>query len=133
MNKISSKESKKQNFIRLPSMRKKNNSIITTEYGLRCKIVKFIREKYPEALLIAGLVENKKTNNLKISSGQCNLVLLNPTKNHSSLCIEFKSPAGDYQLSEKNGCKYLVSNDPIEITFSIVKHMEESNAYLMGR
>ena len=51
----------------LPSIRKKgyynikgNKLLFESEYDLHCKVVDFIRNKYSEALMIAGLGENQK-------------------------------------------------------------------------
>ena len=55
--------------------------------------------------MIAGLVENQRTDQMRISSykkgymaGQCDLMIMNPTAKCNSLCIEFKSPTGNYQI-----------------------------------
>ena len=140
----------------LPSIRKKgyykskSNDVIETETDLHCKVVSFIREKYPNALMIAGLGENQKTEAERIESwrkgymsGQCDLMLMNPTRKYSSLCIEFKDPKGNNHLSEKqiemkgkymlNKCKYISSRSATDITFEIVKYMDESDAYIKRR
>ena len=124
---------------------------IESEYDLHCKVVQFIRSKYPEeALMIAGLGENQKTKYARLTSwkkgympGQCDLTLINPTSKFNSLCIEFKSPTGVYKVSEKqlhmkqmyerNKCKYLMSNSYDDVIFEVVKHMEESNRYVKRR
>ena len=137
----------------LPSIRKKgyynvmsNRLMIDCEYDLHCNVVSFIRDKYPEALMIAGLGENQKTDTIRLDSwkkgymaGQCDLMLMNPTSKYNSLCIEFKDPKGDYQVSEKqqimkqmyerNKCKYLMSNSYNDVVFEVIKHMEESDRY----
>ena len=117
---------------------------------MHCKVVDFIRNKYPEALMIAGLGENQKTDNSRIESwkkgymaGQCDLMIINPTSKHNSLCIEFKSPAYLNELSDKqkmmkemyirNKCRYLVSNSYDDIIFEAIQHLEESNRYLKRR
>lgn len=141
----------------LPSIRKRgyydfrNKSlIIDTEYDLHTKVVSFIRDKYPETLMIAGLGENQTTSDLRIESwkkgymaGQCDLMIMNPTSKHNSLCIEFKDPKGNSQLSEKqiemkqkyvnNKCRYIMSNCFTDIIYEIIKHMDESNRYLRNR
>ena len=142
----------------LPTIRKKGyydakskKLFIESEYDLHCKVVQFIRSKYPEeALMIAGLGENQRTQNMRSSSwkkgympGQCDLMLLNPTSKHNSLCIEFKSPTGSYNVSEqqlhmkkmyeKNKCKYIMSNSYDDVIFEVIKHMEESNKYIERR
>ena len=82
--------------------------MIETEYDLHTKVVSFIRDKYKDALLIAGLDENQITQEIRLSSykkgymaGQCDLMIMNPTAKCNSLCIEFKSPAGNYKVSQK--------------------------------
>ena len=79
--------------------------LIETEYDLHCKVVSFIRDKYEEVLLIAGLGENQQKERMRISSykkgymsGQCDLMIMNPTSKFNSLCIEFKSPTGNYEI-----------------------------------
>ena len=142
----------------LPSIRKKGyydvkskKLLIESEYDLHCKVVQFIRSKYPEeAVMIAGLGENQRLPGMRLSSwkkgympGQCDLMLMNPTSKYNSLCIEFKSPTGSYNVSEKqlhmkkmyerNKCKYLMSNSYDDVIFEVVKHMEESNRYIKRR
>ena len=160
---LSSKQPKAREFKHwvtskvLPSIRKKGyydikskKLLIESEYDLHCKVVSFIRDKYSEALMIAGLGENQRTHNMRLSSwrkgympGQCDLMLMNPTSKYNSLCIEFKSPTGQYIVSEqqlhmkkmyeKNKCKYIMSNSYDDVIFEIVKHMEESNRYIKRR
>ena len=139
----------------LPSIVKKHNKEekntlrIETEYDLHCKVVDFLRKKYNETLMIAGLGENQRTVSTRISSwkkgymsGQCDLMIMNPTSEYNSLCLEFKSPKRSFKLSqkqlimkemyEKNKCKYLVSNNYDDLLFEIINHMEESNRYING-
>ena len=160
---LSSKQPKSKEFKHwvtskvLPSIRKKgyyninsNKLVIESEFDLDCKVVDFIRSKYPEALMVVSLGENQTTEGLRISSwkkgymsGQCDLMIVNPTSKYNSLCIEFKSPTGSYQVSEKqlkmkemyvkNKCKYFMSNSYDDIVFEVVKHMEESERYLKRR
>ena len=160
---LSSKKPEAREFKRwvtskvLPSIRKKgfydvksNKLSIEIEYDLHCKVVDFIRNKYGEALMIAGLGENQRTDIARITAwrkgymaGQCDLMIMNPTSKYNSLCIEFKSPLGSFQLSkkqlqmkkmyEKNKCKYMVSNSYDDIIFEIVKHMEESDRHILHR
>ena len=74
----------------LPSIRKKgfydvngNKISIEVEYDLHCKVVDFIRNKYGEALMIAGLGENQRTESIRITAwkkgymaGQCDLMIM---------------------------------------------------------
>ena len=103
----------------LPSIRKhgqyklfndKSNNmvIIESENDLHYKIVQFIRNKYEDALMVAGLGELQINDNMRISAyrkgykaGQCDLMLMNPTSKYSAFCLEFKSPTGKYQISDK--------------------------------
>ena len=126
----------------------KDNTIkIETENDLHYKVVDFIRNKYPETLMIPGLGENQITPKSRMISwkkgymaGQCDLMLMNPTSEYNSLCLEFKSPTGKYKVSKKqlemkkmyirNKCKYLMSNCYDDIIFEVIKHMEESKKYI---
>ena len=78
---LSSKQPKAREFKHwvtskvLPSIRKKGYYdtkskplLIESEYDLHCKAVSFIRDKYCEALMIAGLGENQRNQNTRISS-----------------------------------------------------------------
>lgn len=122
---------------------KDNRIIIETENDLHYEVVKFVRKRYPEALMIAGLGENQRTIGLRVSSwkkgysaGQCDLMLLNRTRKYTALCLEFKSPSGKGRLSDKqlemkrkyerSGCKYVCSNSYDDCLFEIIKHMSRS-------
>ena len=138
----------------LPSIRKKgyyNNLMFKSEYDLHVKVVDFVRNKYSEALMIAGLGENQKNGITRIvswkkgyMSGQADLMLMNPTSKFNSLCIEFKNPTDNNiklsekqvemkELYEKNKCRYLFSNNYDDIIFEITTHLEESNRYIKRR
>ena len=160
---LSSKQPKAREFKHLvtskvlPSIRKKgyydiksNKLVIESEFDLHCKVVDFIRSKYPQALMVAGLGENQTTPAIRMSrwkkgymSGQCDLMIINPTSKYNSLCLEFKSPIGSYRVSEKqlqmkemyvkNKCKYLMSNSFDDVIFEVIKHLEESEKYLKRR
>ena len=78
-------------------------------------MVKFIREKYPEAVLLPGLVEFQDTAELRIkawqkgsTSGQPDLIILHPSDNthYIGLPIKFKHPSGKMTATE-NQEKYL--------------------------
>ena len=138
----------------LPSIRKKgyySNLMFKSEYDLHCKVVDFIRNKYEEALMIAGLGENQKNKITRIKSwkkgymaGQCDLMIMNPTSKYNSLCIELKNPTDNNvklsekqqemkELYEKYKCKYIVSNNYDDILFEITNHMVESKRYISYR
>lgn len=93
-----------------------------------CRVVQYIRRFYPEAIIIAGLGENqdtatKRTNSWKkgYMKGQPDIIIANYHNKYSGLCIEFKSPTYNYQVSEaqkemqkrfhQNNYRFLISND----------------------
>ena len=76
---------------------------IENETDLHCKVVHLIRNYYLKALIVAGLGENQDTPSKRIDSckkgytkGQPDLMVLN----YHGLCIEFKSPTNNYQISD---------------------------------
>ena len=70
-------------------------------------------------------------------------MILNPVRKCNSLCLEFKSSIGKYQISDKQKlmkdmyekckCKYILSNNYEDIIYEITKYMEESIVYLSRR
>ena len=135
----------------LPSIRKfgyyklfdnTNNKMfkIQNEMDLHCKVVHLIRNYYPNAIMVAGLGENQDTPNKRIKSwkkgymrGQPDLMLLNYHKDYNGLCIEFKSPTNNYQISDaqremkeryKENCyKFILSNDYDYICMQLHKYI----------
>ena len=103
----------------LPSIRKfgyyklfdnPNNTMfkISNEMDLHCKVVHLIRNYYPDAIMVAGLGENQDTPYKRIKSwkkgymrGQPGVMILNYHKDYNGLCIEFKSPTNNYQISDE--------------------------------
>ena len=102
----------------LPSIRKfgyyklfdnPNNKMfkIENEMDLHCKVVYLTRIYYPNAIMVAGLGENQDTPYKRIISwkkgylrGQPDLMILNYHKDFNGLCMEFKSPTNNYQISD---------------------------------
>ena len=135
----------------LPSLRKygyfklfdnPNNKIfkIENEMDLHSKVVHLIRNFYPDAILVPGLGENQDTSEKRINSwkmgyqrGQPDLMILNFHKDYNGLCIEFKSPTNNYNISEDqlkmkkkyrdNNYTYILSNDYDKISKLIHKYM----------
>ena len=119
-----------------------NNMImISNEKELHYKVVNLIRKYYPDAMLVAGLGENQDTEEKRIDSwkkgyqrGQPDLMILNYHKDYQGLCIEFKSPTNNYEVSDsqikmkeqykKNNYKFILSNDYDKISKSIHKYMD---------
>ena len=102
----------------LPSIRKygqyklfdnPNNKMfrIDNETDLHCKVVDYICRFYPEAIIVTALSELQDTPFKRIDSwkkgytkGHPDLMVLNYHKDYNGLCIEFKSPTNNYQISD---------------------------------
>ena len=114
---------------------------IQTEFDLHKKVVNFIRNHYPKALLNATLGENQINSNMRLRSynlgyqkGLPDIIIQNLHKVYSGFAIEFKSPRGYGELSEhqnvmlqeytNNGFKVLVSNDYDEILKEIIHYFD---------
>ena len=114
---------------------------IQTEFDLHKKVVNFIKNHYPKALLNATLGENQINSNMRLRSynlgyqkGSPDLIIQNLHKVYSGFAIEFKSPRGYGELSEhqnvmlqeytNNGFKVLVSNDYDEIIKEIIHYFD---------
>ena len=81
--------------------------MISNEKELHYKVVNLIRNYYPDSLLVAGLGENQDTEEKRLDSykkgyqrGQPDLMILDYHINYKGLCIEFKSPTNNYEVSE---------------------------------
>ena len=114
---------------------------INTEYDLHKKVVNFIRNNYPKAILIPTLGENQINGNMRIKSynmgyqkGACDLFIGNMHLKYSGFAIEFKTPTGYGKLSEEqemmlqeyenNNYEILVSNDYDEIIKEIILYFQ---------
>ena len=114
--------------------------IISNERDLHHKVVNLIRNYYPNAILVAGLGENQDTEEKRLDSwkkgyqrGQPDLMILNFHIDYRGLCIEFKSPTNNYEVSEsqlkmkvqykKNNYAFILSNDYDSISKKIHKYM----------
>ena len=114
---------------------------IQSEYDLHKKVVNYIRNHHPKALLNATLSENQINSDMRLRSykmgyqkGSPDLIIQNLHKVHSGFVIEFKNPKGNGQLSEdqkvilqeykNNGFKVLVSNDYDEILEEIIHYFD---------
>ena len=134
----------------LPSIRKygyyklfdnPNNKMfkIENEMDLHSKVVELIRNFYPDSILVPGLGENQDTSEKRINSwkkgymrGQPYLMILNYHKDYRGLCIEFKSPTNNYEVSEsqlkmkekycKNNYAFILSDDYDKISKLIHKY-----------
>lgn len=114
---------------------------VKNEFDLHVAIVKFIREKYPEAVIVPGLGEFQDTDDLRIkswqkgyTSGQPDLLILNPQTHYDGFAIEFKHPKGYRSTTDTQdewleklrqmNWKTLVSHDLFEIVTHIVKYFD---------
>ena len=135
----------------LPSIRKfgyyklfdnPNNKMfkIENETDLHYKVVDLIIRYYPDSILVAGLGENQDTEDKRLDSykkgytrGQPDLMILDYHKDYKGLCIEFKSPTNNYNVSEAqlkmkekyrdNDYAFILSNDYDKISKNIHKYM----------
>ena len=113
--------------------------MISNEKELHYKVVQLIRNYYPDFILVAGLGENQDTEDKRLDSykkgysrGQPDLMILDFHKDYQGLCIEFKSPTNNYEVSEsqlkmkekyiKNNYAFILSNDYDKISKLIHKY-----------
>ena len=114
--------------------------MISNEKELHHKVVQLIKKYYPDAILVAAMGENQDTEEKRIDSWKCgyqrgtpDLMILDYHRDYKGLCIEFKSPTGNYSISEsqikmkekykKNNYAYILSNDYDSISRKIHKYM----------
>ena len=114
--------------------------MIGNENDLHYKVVDLIRRYYPDSILVAGLGENQDTEDKRLDSykkgyqkGQPDLMILDYHKDYKGLCIEFKSPTNNYNISEaqlkmkekyrNNDYAFILSNDYEKISKNIHKYM----------
>ena len=114
--------------------------MISNEKELHYKVVNLIRNYYPNSILVAGLGENQDTEEKRLDSykkgysrGQPDLMILDYHRDYKGLCIEFKSPTNNYEVSEsqlkmkdkykKNNYAFILSNDYDSISKKIHMYM----------
>ena len=114
--------------------------MIGNETDLHYKVVQLIRNYYPDSILVAGLGENQDTGEKRLDSykkgyqrGQPDLMILDYHREYKGLCIEFKSPTNNYEVSESqikmkekyrsNDYAFILSNDYDKISKNIHKYM----------
>ena len=113
--------------------------MISNEKELHYKVVQLIKNYYPDAIMVAGLGENQDTEEKRLDSykkgylrGTPDLMILNYHKDYRGLCIEFKSPTNNYEVSEsqlkmkaqysQNNYAFILSNDYDKISKLIHKY-----------
>ena len=114
---------------------------IGNETDLHYNVVDLIRRYYPDTILVTGLEENQNTEDKRLDSykkgymgGQPDLLVLDYHKDYKCLGIEFKSPTGNYYVSEvqkemkkkyvNNGDAFILSNDYDKINKNIHEYMK---------
>ena len=102
--------------------------MISNETDLHYKAIDMIRWFYPDSILVAGLGELQDTEDKRLDSykkgymkGPPDLMILNSYKDFKGLGVEFKSPTGNYRVSDaqkemkkwyvNNGYAFILSND----------------------
>ena len=115
--------------------------MISNERDLHYKVVQLIRNYYPDSILVAGLGKNQDTEDKRLDSykkgyqrGTPDLMVLNYHNYYKGLCIEFKSPTNNYNISEDqlkmkkkyrdNDYAFILSNDCDKISKLIHKYMD---------
>ena len=115
--------------------------MIGNETDLHYKVEDMIRRFYPDSILVAGLGENQDNEDKKLDSykkgymrGQPDLMVLNYNKDFKGLGIEFKSPTGNYRVSDapkemkkryvNNGYAFILFNDYDKINKNIHENMK---------
>ncbi|CAB4002823.1 phage repressor [Paramuricea clavata] len=85
-----------------------NQMILINETDLHHTVVSYIRDNYPEAVIIPGLGEYQDTVSKRCDAwkkgykgGQPDLIIENPMGKYKGFAIEFKSPKGTGVASEK--------------------------------
>ena len=113
---------------------------IENETDLHYKVVNLIRNYYPNSILVAGLGENQDTEEKRLDSykkgyqkEQPDLMILDYHKYYKGLCIEFKSPTNNYNISasqlkmkgkyRNNDYAFILSNDYDKVSKNIHKYM----------
>ena len=115
--------------------------MIGNETDLHYKVVDMIRRFYPDSILVAGHGENQDTEDKRLDSykkgymkGQPDPLVLNYHKDFIGLGVEFKSPTGNYRVSDaqkemkkryvNNGYAYILCNDYDKICKAVHEYMK---------
>ena len=117
---------------------------IKEEIDLHTEVVKFVREKYPGAVMIPGLGEFQDTGELRMkawqkgyTSGQPDLLLIHPSEctHYVGIAIEFKHPWGKSTTTEQQeaylkklrgmGVKTMVSHKFTDIVVALAHYFGE--------
>ena len=114
--------------------------MISNEKELHYKVINLIRNYYPDSILVAAMGENQDSEEKRLDSyrkgfqrGTPDLIILDYHKDYKGLCIEFKSPTNNYEVSEsqikmkakysQNNYAFILSNDYDKISKLLHKYM----------
>ncbi len=123
---------------------------LVNETDLRHKIVEFIRKRYPDVLIVAGLGENQSTSEMRLESwrkgctkGQPDIMLPQKSGRKVGLALEEKSPgwvgdASEHQKAfltklEANGWQVMCSNCYEDLIFENRDYVEPPRGRKRGR
>ena len=115
---------------------------ISNEKDLHYKVVEFIKRFLTNAVLVPGLGEHQVTSQLRsdsffkgYTSGQPDIIILNPHRYFSGLCMELKTPTGKGVISPKQkefletlnqmNYKVIVSNDYDYIVVQLLEYFND--------
>jgi prophage antirepressor-like protein len=113
--------------------------VLQNERDLHYKVIDFIRKKFPEAILVAGLGELQDSDSKRIDAwrkgytkGQSDITILNRTSKTAGLVIEFKTPKNERKPSPEqeaflqklrlSNFQTLISNDYDDIVEIILEY-----------
>ena len=115
---------------------------IMNERNLHIKVISYIRNNHPNAILCAGLGELQNSSTKQIEAykkgymkGQFDITILNNHKKYNFLAVELKSPTGLGSLSSQqrnmadiyklNNGQVLISNNYDEIILTIHEYFKD--------
>ena len=115
---------------------------ISNEKDLHYKVVEFIKRFRKDAILIPGLGEHQVNSGLRsdsfhkgYTSGQPDIMILNPHRYYSGLCLELKTPTGKGIVSsnqkeflnqmDQMNYKVIISNDYDYIIVQLLEYFND--------
>lgn len=126
----------------IPSIKNINRFKIENEFDLQCKVVNFIRTKYPKLIMssTSGIKTDTRDQRLTTwkmgyTSGTPDLMIYTQGYGHSGFAIEIKTPSGYGKVSDKqtdflaqlenNNWKTLISNNYDEIILQVHEYVSD--------
>ncbi|CAB4001813.1 phage antirepressor [Paramuricea clavata] len=126
-----------------------NQMILINETDLHNAIVSYIRDNYPEAVILPGLGEYQDTMSKRCDAwkkgykgGQPDLIIENPMGKYKGFAIEFKSPKGTGVISENQdiwfrklrgiGYMTMVSDDLVKTCIRINEYFGIADTDVVG-